>query len=474
MATPKSSRLYWSVLIGIGLLMVLVLSRLVVVKLQNLSNQNNSNSVLSNLAQVIGQEDRHILVVFLNNNEIRYGGGFVGSLGYISVKSGKVDIQPIKNVYYYDRLAKPLDQNLAELAPLGSQGVYMRDAAYSLAWSENALRLSSMFTQATGQPVDTVIAITPDLIKELIAQTGPIRLDDANKEVTAQNFFEVVQQEVESGEVAKSGQDSKGTIFAEIANKLVSRIQTMRPNQLANFEKLFANVIEKKQFALFSTDQNLQQFAKDNRLDQSQKCIEVDCILLAEANGGADKSSNYMSNDVHKKVDILESGDVINTITIHRKHTAKEFMFPYIEAKGGLQNWLVKRNITRLKIGVPKGSKLISSKGGEGDIQQQDDGDLTTYSVWKTLDPGQEADIYIQYQLPNKLPLEKQVVYTESVLKQFGSHPYTLQTEVKLPQAFKLTLTNNKSILMTDDGVVIWKIDVDSNNTLQLSYEKYR
>ena len=42
---------------------------------------------------LLGMEKRKdFLILFMNNAEARYGGGFIGSVGYVSVSQGKIKI----------------------------------------------------------------------------------------------------------------------------------------------------------------------------------------------------------------------------------------------------------------------------------------------------------------------------------------------------------------------------------------------
>jgi hypothetical protein len=468
MRSDKNKHIYWSVGIGLALILILIFSRLIVL-LIGISGKVTDRSQLLDLLQVMQRHDRHVMIVILNNNEIRYGGGFVGSIGYLSYSNNKIKLEPIRNVYYYDRTTAPLAYDLPELTMLGAHGVQLRDAAHSLSWDTNASRLGQMFAKTTGQPVDAVLAITPDFVKSLLKQTGPVTLDN-RQQVNADNFFEVVQKEVETGQDAQSGQDAKGSTFAEIANKLVARLQQTSPVQLGDLEKLFREEVADKHIALFSSEQQLSQFADETALSQKQTCKLFDCLLVAESNGGADKSSSYMKSNMQKHSTINSDGSVINTIKIRRVHSADSYLYPYIEAKGGLPNWLVKRNISSIKIAVPTGSTLVSSQGSDDPIITSNEEGFTTFTITKTLDPTGAADMSLTYKLPSQLAMTDRVVFAQQVDKQFGGWPYSLQLEVQMPSSYHLELSNTKNILLSDDNIVIKKLVVDQDSQLQLEY----
>ena len=145
-------------------------------------------------------------------------------------------------------------------------------------------------------------------------------------------------------------------------------------------------------------------------------------------------------------------------------------MYPYIEAKSGLPNWLVKRNISSIKIAVPTGSTLVSSQGSDDPIITSNEEGFTTFTITKTLDPTGAADMSLTYKLPSQLAMTDRVVFAQQVDKQFGGWPYSLQLEVQMPSSYHLELSNTKNILLSDDNIVINKLVVDQDSQLQLEY----
>jgi hypothetical protein len=52
---------------------------------------------------------KNILLLFMNNAEQRYGGGFIGSVGVVAVENGRIKAEPVKSVYYFDRYLEAKD-----------------------------------------------------------------------------------------------------------------------------------------------------------------------------------------------------------------------------------------------------------------------------------------------------------------------------------------------------------------------------
>ena len=131
------------------------------------------------------------LILFSNNAEMRYGGGFIGSVGYVEARQGKkLIIDPIRSVYYYDHRVEGKEELLEpatpELLPLMPR-ITLRDSGVNLDWQRNAERAARLFELESGKKVDTVAMMTPNVIKGLLSVTGPVQLKDSGFAVTSDN-----------------------------------------------------------------------------------------------------------------------------------------------------------------------------------------------------------------------------------------------------------------------------------------------
>lgn len=173
------------------------------------------------------------LVLFLNNTEIRPGGGFIGTYAVVKVDKGNPELLKTEGTEVLD-YSTP-GENLPEPPkPLKEQVLvekwYFRDSNWSPDFrssTEKSLELYRLEKGIEADNIDSVVAFTPTLIEELLKITGPINV--RGEEFNSQNFLEKTQYEVEYGF------DLKGVPRAERKGILGDMAKVLISNYLALF-----------------------------------------------------------------------------------------------------------------------------------------------------------------------------------------------------------------------------------------------
>jgi hypothetical protein len=395
------------------------------------------NTVLS---QILGQNGRsRTLILFSNNAEMRYGGGFIGSVGYIDADTGRgPKIDPIHSVYYYDHRIDLEDSRLEAATPELTlmPKIYLRDSGVDLEWRNNAQRAARLFELESGKKVDNVVMMTPNVVRELLKVTGPVRLDSYGFDVTHDNFLTKVQLEVEAGADKQAGKDPK-TILGVLANTLLKQlVETSNAAQLDDYGRMLADMVDQKQIAVYSRNSAVQQRLESRDLDGGLEAAEGNYLMVAEANIGANKSSPFMQQDIEQKLVIADDGTARVDAIIKRKHTG-EYMHQYVDPHDGKTKWLVGDNLSFIKVAIPARSGSIVSDTAFSRAVYKESGRsvLTFYSA---LSPGTSAEYRLSYTLPFKYELGSQVVVKSLFEKPIGSFDQRITQTVALPRGYRL------------------------------------
>lgn len=413
---------------------------------------------------LLGQDgSSRTLILFSNNAEMRYGGGFIGSVGYIDADKGRAPkIDPIHSVYYYDHRIevddKRLDAATPELTGLMPK-LYLRDSGVDLDWRSNAKRAARLFSLESGKSVDNVVMITPNVVKEVLRITGPVRLDEYGFDVTADNFLTKVQLEVEAGEDKQQGKDPK-TILGVLANKLIMRLlDSSRTEQLDEYSRMLAELFEQKQIALYSSRPGIQQRLESRGLDGGLKPAEGNYLMVAEANVGANKSSPFIEQDIAQKLVVADDGSALVELKIKRKHTGA-YMHQYVDPHDGKTKWLVGDNISYIKVAIPSGSSDIATNVALSRATYDESG-RTVVTFASSLSPGSSAEYAISYRLPFKYNMGKEVVVRSLVEKPIGSFGQYVRQSVVLPKRYRLLRGNlpDGSLLERDSESLVTYTD---------------
>ncbi|MDO9509981.1 MAG: DUF4012 domain-containing protein, partial [Candidatus Magasanikbacteria bacterium] len=147
--------------------------------------------------------ERHTLILFLNNTELRPGGGFIGSYAVISANNGIPSLLKVEGTEIIDNYSSSYLESVPPTVIkkyLGVEKWYFRDSNWSPDFVESSKKGLELYTKENGvaaEDIDYVVGLTPTVIREALKITGPVKVNGI--EFTADNFVENLQWEVEYG-----------------------------------------------------------------------------------------------------------------------------------------------------------------------------------------------------------------------------------------------------------------------------------
>lgn len=169
--------------------------------------------------------DRVYLIAAQNSTEMRASGGFPGSIGALRITNGKIELDDFSTVYdvMADRTSDAMGVTDQEKALFG-EGFMMvpRDAGMDPDFTRVAEIWASAYTEKTGVALDGVISVTPAVVQDLLAISGPITLADGLM-LDGSNATKVLQNDLywkylSSNPLAEGGNDAADALFAQAAD----------------------------------------------------------------------------------------------------------------------------------------------------------------------------------------------------------------------------------------------------------------
>ena len=165
-------------------------------------------TLLETMIPLVGlSQPKTYLVVLQNADELRPAGGFMGTIGLVTVDGGEIRQSIFQDVYALDEAVQdvwhdPPPEILAR--QLGVSAWFLRDSNWSPDFSVTAQRLMDVYLReraiahpSTTLSLDGVIALQPKLFERLLGMTGPLMVD--GKSFHAENFFDQLEYDVEMG-----------------------------------------------------------------------------------------------------------------------------------------------------------------------------------------------------------------------------------------------------------------------------------
>ena len=441
-----------------------------------------ANQLLGLLQSFIGSGQKSILVLFENNNELRPGGGFIGTYGFFKFDDGKIVSQKISSIYDLDGQLKD------KIAPPGefhdlTDHWGLRDSNWFVDFKQSALKASVFYEKEGGETPDAVVALTPDVFVDLLKATGPIYFDKYGTTLSADNFRNVVQENT-------SDQQSKTPkqFLADFAPLFLQNLTKSDGSRAGVLSALLQNIAAKN---IIFYDRNAdvqQQFESYNwagRIADTDK----DYLAIYNANLGGQKTDLNVSQSAKLQSEVQSDGSIINTLTYTRTH-APVYTDP--------------QNISYIRFVVPSGSELISAGGFdpkpfyrsdgsdytfEADANFKTDPDLmaldynsridassgtvisseagkTTFGNWITLSQGQSKTVFLKYKLPFNVNDDQK--YSLTVQKQPGTLPYDFEYDLDAGRNY---LWYSRYDLDINNNQLIWKSSISNDSFLGLLFK---
>ena len=385
--------------------------------------------------------ERTTLILFLNNDELRPGGGFIGTYGILRMKHGDITSLQTRDVYHLDREASAITTTPPRaLQTYGSLAQwFFRDSNWSPDFAESSRQGLNLFarevslipaetraTIPTAEHIDGVIGFTPTFVSELLSLFGPVAV--RGQTFTSQNFADKLEYAVEVGYVGEGlPKSQRKEILGDLVEEMKSRLYRL---PAARWPALAASVqegIRTKQLVLYSEDPRgqsvIEQAGWGGRVTRDEGS---DMQMLVDANLSSLKSDPVVSRDIHYEIFRNTDGEYVGRTTVRYQHR-------------GTFNWKTTRYRTYARLYVPKGSTLIRAQGNlrndrlrnpslaAGTVDVGEELGLTTFGTFTSIEPGETRELVFEYLLaPSVVDEIRSGAYSLHVMKQIGARPYGL------------------------------------------------
>lgn len=420
--------------------------------LQGLEDQSKNSQKYVDLVKFFGGYDspQKTLLIMANNAELRFGGGFIGSVGLISSANGKVTSQPIQSIYGIDSDTNNVHSKYKPPSYMNTltKVLGMRDSNTEPNWPDDAQRAIYYYQLNTGQRVDNVVQITPNVVDALLEKLGPVYLKQYDLTVTHDNFREKVQLEVESGKDKQQKLDPKSGILGELANVLLDRMLQKDVSELRSYLPLFEKLIAEKQLLAYSTNpaaqQNIEKLGLSGKLQQT----DDNYLMYAEANIVANKDSPYIKNSIHMAQSIQPDGSSLVETTVSSTLDT-DYQYQYLDPNINKKLWLIGDDISYVKLLLPSGAQVLSMSAQKNQkpmqleqVQSEVAEGKYTFGYLRRLAPHETQITTVRYSVPTHYFLGNRVVINSLVQKQPGGWPYDLRYSLSLPGEYSLSASS--------------------------------
>lgn len=404
--------------------------------LLRLNDLHDELAVASTLAHVLPElsgldGDRTHLLLFLNNDELRPGGGFIGTYGLLKTAKGEIISLATADVYALDSVAAPELKTIPP-EPLKKYNAttswFFRDANWSPDFAVSAQQVIALFEQESeiagnqqhipvAAQVDGVIGFTPTAASALLEYLGPIQA--GGQTFTAQNVPELIEYQVEKG-FQENGIPlaQRKEILSELVVQIQDRLVTLPYAKWADVFLIVSKAFQEKQLAMYSKNESVQRALVTSGWSGTVIPSASDFQLFVDANLASLKSDPVVKRSLRYELFRNESGAWVGRTTVTYDHQ-------------GTFDWRTTRYRTYARLLVPAGTQLVRVLGLQEGPEVVDESTMRSFGGFVVIEPGKEHSVIFEYRLADQVveSIAKQM-YRLQLFKQMGARDYALTVDL--------------------------------------------
>jgi len=422
---------------------------------------SQAKGYLTALLSILGQSNpRQYLLIFQNNSELRATGGFIGTYGLMTLDKGAIKDLLIEGIYNIDG---QLREKIIPPRPIQkiSTAWSMHDANWFADFPTSAEKVAWFYEKTGGPTIDGVISLTPTVIERLIELTGPLAMPEYNLTLTAENFVELIQYQVEVDYDKELNQPKR--ILADLAPVFIKALNQLSSSKRKEALSIIFDCLKEKHILIYFKEPSLENLVSQEGWSGELLTTDKDYLSVVSSNINGYKTDRVVKETINHQAEIQEDGTIIDTLTITREHQGGHFQY----------DWWNRVNTNYLRVYLPLGSQLLSAQGQTIEIYQPPidyqkqgfktdplvgsieskmvidqktgthifkENNQTVFGNWVYVSPGETVTLTYQYKLPFKINLTKSTdSYSLLVQKQAGSLGSQFSHQMKFPANWQIS-----------------------------------
>jgi hypothetical protein len=307
--------------------------------------------------------DARLLLVAQDTQELRPTGGYIGSFGILHVHDGVAELQSYQSFEDLPAANPPLDP------PPGLDQILtptwgLENGNWWPDFPTSAANLRDLLQRQGGPEVDGVIAITEDLLGELVGVFEPIKLPSYDQPVVSDGFEQRALYEVE---LKRPFDTPRKKFIIELAHEVVDRIFTLHADQVPRVAEIMDGAVGRGDLQLWFADD-----ARQGLLDGTMiagalpRIAGGDFLNVVEFNASASKANAQLERTITYTVSRGGlHGALVADLTVHYVNRgAATAINPYYAAN--------------VRVYVPLGAQIVPDPTTIPDPALTDDAAATT------------------------------------------------------------------------------------------------
>jgi hypothetical protein len=231
-----------------------------------------------------GDGPRRYLVLSQNPEELRPTGGFIGTYGVLAVRDGHAELTRYAAIERWcrahPRAVVPVARAPRPLRlPDPPMAQTLANVNATPDWPHSARLAARLWKLGGEDPVDGVIALTPDIVARLLSALGPLHVAGFGPAVTGRNIVPVLDYLTHRRKQPRS-RDRK-RVVGELAHQIMGRLATRATRRSALVRELVAGM-DAREAMVWSSDANVQRMLVERGWNGALPDVRGDFFYDAE------------------------------------------------------------------------------------------------------------------------------------------------------------------------------------------------
>lgn len=421
---------------------------------QSLELASDAENLIKLSEQLFSGPKKTYLILIQNSGELRPTGGFIESLAFLTVESGKLLDLEFISVYTADsQLQGQVEPPLPIKTHLNQTSWYLRDSNWDADFPAAARQAEWFIGKEFNRPLAGTLTINLYFLRDLLAALGPLEVTALDQTFTADNLFDRLQHSRQP--------DLLLQLFQAVSTKIT---QAALPDRVKLISALIDSLRE-RQLLIAPLDPQATALVAGQRWDGGLAHPAPDFLAIREANLGVNQANLFIRRNLHYRLRAFKEDNLVATVLLNYDNTSPSAAWP----AGAYKNYL--------RLYLPLGSKLQQVTVNQQSLPLTDlslsvDHGRAVIGFLLAVPVQEQRTVEVTYQLPFQLNFDTdhRASYSLFISKQSGTDKDPLTVNFTLPPYIRVVGTT--PVREPLPGAITFLTDLSTDHLFTLELEK--
>jgi len=266
---------------------------------------------------------RTYLLLALNEDELRPGGGFITGAGEVRLQAGRIVTMTFRDSYAADDFSLPYPDPPEPLRRFMGLDLWVfRDSNWSPDFPTAARQASELYRPGYPVSIAGVIAFDQQATSRLVGALGTLTVVGSEELVTGESLIATIRQAwaPEEGKLDREWWEQRKSFMGLLAEAAMARVESGEVEWGLLAETLL-NLLEEKHLLVYAAEPTVEERLAERGWDGGLRPVQGDFLFPVEANLGYNKASTRIRRTLSYTVDLTQAPPLAE-LTLVYTHTS--------------------------------------------------------------------------------------------------------------------------------------------------------